>query len=70
MDAKIEEVEKEPAYEVYKLEGAITCDKENHNFDYVSGTQVECKKCKVGFGASPNMRIEEGHIYIGDVFVI
>jgi hypothetical protein len=41
-----------------------------HNFRYVTGTEVECMKCPLGYTLSSESRLIDGHIYIkGDLVI-
>ncbi len=42
----------------------------DHHFVYVSGTEVECTKCPLGYGVTPETTIKDGHIYIEDELII
>jgi hypothetical protein len=50
-----------------KLEDTPSCD---HYFKRVSGTQAECRKCRIGYFLTPEFEIKKGHIYTGEELVI
>lgn len=65
----MENQEKEkPNDQVVKL-GPNIIGKE-HDFEYVSGTEVMCKKCPLGYVVGPSASIKDGHIYIGNELVV
>ena len=36
---------------------------QEHEFDYVSGTEVMCRKCPLGYILGPEYTVKNGHIY-------
>ncbi len=42
----------------------------DHSFEYVSGTEVQCMKCPLGYGVTPETTVKDGHIYIKGELVI
>jgi hypothetical protein len=41
-----------------------------HYFEYVNGTEVQCAKCPLGYGVTPETTVRDGHIYIEGILVI
>jgi hypothetical protein len=41
-----------------------------HNFTYISGTEVQCTKCPLGYVVGANTEIKDGHIYIENKFLV
>lgn len=41
-----------------------------HNFTHISGIEVQCTKCPLGYVVGPETEIKEGHIYIEEKLVI
>lgn len=50
-----------------KLDKPKACQ---HEFIRVSGTEVECQLCRMGFYITPEYVVNNKHIYINDKFVI
>lgn len=51
-----------------KIGPNVTC--REHEFTYVSGNEIECMKCPVGFITSPGTTVKDGHVYIYETLVI
>lgn len=43
---------------------------DEHEFEYISGIEVMCKKCPLGYQVGPDVTIKRGHIYIGEKLLI
>ncbi len=41
-----------------------------HEFRYVTGTEVECMKCPLGYQLTGESKLIDGHIYIKEILVI
>ena len=41
-----------------------------HYFDYVTGTEVECRDCPLGYSLGGDLRVKSGRIYNKDKLVI
>ncbi len=41
-----------------------------HEFRYVTGTEVECMKCPLGYQLTGESELKDGHIYIKGILVI
>lgn len=65
MDAKVKEEVKE---EVHIPKPSII--KGEHSFEYITGTEVMCTKCPLGYVVGPNVEIRDGHIYIEDKLLV
>ncbi len=65
-EVKEEKVEEQP--EMVTLKPNIACS--DHEFDYISGTEVQCRKCPLGYGVTPETTVKDGHIYIKGELVI
>lgn len=44
--------------------------KGEHTFDYISGTEVMCRKCPLGYIVGPEEHIKDGHIYKGEILLV
>lgn len=42
----------------------------DHEFAYISGTEVMCKKCPLGYVVGAETTVKDGHIYIKNKLVI
>ena len=66
MEVKKEEVKDESQIHIPK-ESII---KGEHYFEYISGTEVMCTKCPLGYGVTAGMEVKDGHIYIGEKLLV
>jgi hypothetical protein len=41
-----------------------------HFFVRTKGTEVECKKCRMGYFLTPEFEVKQGHIYEHDTLII
>lgn len=41
-----------------------------HVFARTAGNEVECTKCHIGFISTPDFKLKDGHIYLGNKLVI
>ena len=65
-----EEIKRADEGELIQPKPSITCLKENHYFTQITGTEVECRVCHIGYMISPGMEIKDGHIYVHGMLVI
>jgi hypothetical protein len=65
---KPKEEKDEPKYEVHIPKESII--KGEHEFDYISGTEVMCKKCPLGYVLTPGSQVKDGHIYIENKLLV
>jgi len=54
--------------EMITLKPSVAC--EEHEFAHVSGLEVKCKNCPVGYQLGAGAILKDGHIYIGEQLLI
>jgi hypothetical protein len=62
------DIKEEPTDQLLKI-GPNIIGRE-HNFMYISGTEVMCRKCPLGYVVGPGTELRGGHIYLEDELVI
>ena len=72
MDDKEEkkEIKVEADIKDHRVQPALTCVKGEHYFVQINGTEVQCRKCPVGYNIGPGTTIKDGHIYIHNTFLV
>lgn len=58
----------EPVDELVKLGSNLITGE--HNFTYISGREVQCAKCPLGYVVGADTEIRDGHIYIGEELLV
>lgn len=56
--------------ERFTVKPSVNCAKNEHYFEYISGTEVQCTKCPMGYPIGPGTEVRDGHIYIHGTRVI
>jgi hypothetical protein len=59
-----EEIKIEPEIKDHTVQPSLTCGKGEHYFVQVSGTEVRCRKCPVGYNIGPGYEVKNGHVIL------
>ena len=71
MTQEVKEDEKELIDELIHVRPSQHCAKGDHYFDYVSGTEALCQKCRtVGYPIGAGTEVKNGHIFIHGEMVL
>lgn len=49
---------------VFTVQPSVFCDEGKHYFQQVSGTEIECKFCRIGYMISLGVGVRDGRIYL------
>lgn len=60
LPASTDEYWKEANINKHELQAPVLCE---HKFVRMTGTEVRCHKCHVGFIITPDIDLKDGHLY-------
>ena len=68
MDQNQKEEKEDDGHRV-QIQPSLTCEKGKHFFMQISGMEIKCQKCPIGYGISGGTTIRDGKVYIHGQFV-
>jgi hypothetical protein len=69
MEKKVEE-KQDDGSTLINIQPSLTCEKGRHYFKYISGMEIKCQKCPIGYQISAGTEVKDGSVYIHGQFVM
>lgn len=63
-DVALAPLSEDQTTEVHHVKPKVTCTRTDHVFARVSGTEVRCQRCPVGYQIGPGVLVQDGKLLI------
>jgi hypothetical protein len=62
--------EKDDGSTIIRIQPSLTCEKGRHFFQRISGVEIKCQKCPIGYPVSGGTEVKNGRVMIHGQLVI
>lgn len=70
MDKGKKEEKQDDGSTIIRIQPSLMCAKGEHYFKYISGMEIKCQKCPVGYGVTAGTSLKNGKVMIHGQLVL